>query len=258
MTAPDDEIMDAYTVIFNGLEHLGPGDPGMTRKVVEKFPEGLPLDARVSDFGCGTGVSTLIIAECLPRARILALDMNEPFIAQLNAAAHSRGLDERICAMTGDMGNPPPLDGISGEFDLIWSESAIYSIGRSNAISSWHALLKPGGWLVFSEIVWNKDPDQGSDEVATFWKQEYPDITTAKAVLDELKSAGYVPLEPIYAGAKAWSNYYEPLRHRLSELAGHTGHSQSLVDVMTGIDREIGIYDRADDEVTVAFFMAAV
>jgi SAM-dependent methyltransferase len=256
MTDIDKEIMDAYTVIFDGLQHLGPGDPDVTGKLVARLREDLPTTARIADFGCGTGASTLALAEHLPQACILALDMNEPFLAQLNAEADARGLGDRIYAVTGDMGDPPPLEGIHGEFDLIWSESAIYSIGRSNALSCWHPLLKPGGWLVFSEIVWDMEPDRRAEQVAAFWEQEYPGITMAEAVLDELGAANYAPLDPVYAGAAAWSNYYEPLRKRLHELAGQTGHSPALRDVMASIDREIAVYDKARGEVALMYFLA--
>ena len=256
MTDIDQEIIDAYTVIFDGLQHLGPGDPCVTGQLVEQLQEDLPAAARVADFGCGTGASTLALAEHLPRARILALDMNEPFLAQLNAEADARGLGDRICAVTGDMGDPPPLDGVTGQFDLVWSESAIYSIGRSNALSCWHPLLKPGGWLVFSEIVWNSDADDRNKKVAEFWETEYPDITTTDAVLDELTSAGYISTAPVLANRKSWARYYEPLRKRLNVVSKREDRSPALVEVMTELEKEIENYDSAGDEVAVAFFIA--
>jgi SAM-dependent methyltransferase len=256
MTQIDNDIMEAYTVIFDGLEHLGPGDADMSKGVVKRLSNELPAQARVVDFGCGTGASTLVLAECLPESRILALDMHEPFIAQLNSTADARGLGERICAVTGDMGKPPPLDGMIGEFDLIWCESAIYSIGRSDAFACWHSLLKPGGWLVFSEIVWGKNPDKGTDEVIAFWENEYPGITTADTVINELRSADFSPLAPVFASQKAWSNYYEPLRQRMQLLKQQKHQVQALDSVMAGIEKEIEIYDCADDEVAIAFFLA--
>lgn len=89
------------------------------------------------------------------------------------------------------MADPPQLDGMIGGFDLIWSESAIYILGRNNAFTHWRPLLRSGGWLVFSDIVWQREPAKRSAEASTFWINEYPDIATADAVMAELVAAGF-------------------------------------------------------------------
>lgn len=252
----ENEIMSAYTVIFDHLVHLGPGDSATTRNLVERLRSDLPAASRVADFGCGVGASTLVLAQCLPEARVLALDCHAPFIARLEVAASVRGLGERISAVVGDMADPPPLDDVMGRFDLIWSESAIYSIGRANAFARWRPLLKPDGWLVFSDIVWHCEPAARSDMVAGFWAKEYPDITTAADVVDELNAAGFTPLAPVLSPRKAWSNYYEPLRHRLRLLTKREDRSQALINVIADFEREIHIYDCAGDDVALSFFLA--
>ena len=139
------DIMQAYTIIFEGLEHLGPGDVDVTQAVLERIRPSLPDTPRVADMGCGTGASALALASALDACRLLAIDAHTPFIDALRVAAAQRGLAERIEARTGDMSEPPSLDGIVGQFDLIWSESAIYSIGRSRALGLWRALVAEGG-----------------------------------------------------------------------------------------------------------------
>ena len=256
MEQKENEIMAAYTVIFDGLLQLGPGGSGTTRDLLEQIRPFLPPDPRVADFGCGVGASALVLAEALPAARVLALDSHAPFISRLHTMAVERGLDDRISAVAGDMADPPPLDGVNGEFDLIWSESAIYSIGRSHALNKWRALLRSEGWLVFSDIVWQRNPAGRSSDAITFWTSEYPDITTSADITAELAAAGFCPLEPVMCQRNAWSNYYEPLRERLSQLAQSKSRSQALIDVMAEMDREISVYDQAGDEVNIAFFLA--
>ena len=256
MTQKENEIMNAYTVVFDGLEHLGPGDAETTRDVVEQLIPDLPPLSRIADFGCGTGAAAMVLAQILPQARVLALDSHAPFIARLESEANARGLGKRISAVTGDMANPPPLDGVVGELDLIWSESAIYSIGRIDAFTCWRPLLKPGGWLVFSDIVWRTGPTERSNEAAAFWAEEYPDITTADVVVDELTAAGFIPLDPVLSSRKAWSNYYEPLRDRLRLLEMRQNRPQALIDVMTEFERELDVYDSTGDNVAIAFFLA--
>ncbi len=40
------------------------------------------------------------------------------------------------------------------EFDIIWSEGAIYNIGFERGVKDWSRYLKVGGLLVVSEITW--------------------------------------------------------------------------------------------------------
>ncbi|MDX1697816.1 MAG: methyltransferase domain-containing protein [Thiohalobacterales bacterium] len=250
------DLLNAYTVVFDQLEYLGPGDAVITEDLAERLRPDLPARARIADFGCGTGASALVLARCLPEARVLALDSHAPFIARLEAAASARGLGERISAVAGDMEDPPPLDGVQGGFDLIWSESAIYSIGRTTAFACWRPLMNPDGWLVFSDIVWQREPAARSDTTSAFWAVEYPDITTAAAIMDELTAAGFKPLQPVLAGRKAWSSYYEPLRQRLQQLKTRGGHPEALANLIAELEREIDVYDRAGEEVAPCFFLA--
>jgi cyclopropane fatty-acyl-phospholipid synthase-like methyltransferase len=256
MTQEENEIMSAYTVVFDHLVHLGPGDSATTRNLAERLCPDLPPGSRVADFGCGVGASALVLAQSLPKARVLALDSHAPFIARLETAANARGLGEHISAVVGDMVDPPSLDGVMGGFDLIWSESAIYSIGRTNAFTYWRPLLRPGGWLVFSDTVWQCEPTKRSNETSAFWAKEYPDIATADAVVDELTAAGFNPLDPVLSGRKPWSNYYEPLRDRLRLLVKRQNRPQALIDVMAELEREIDVYDCAGDDVALSFFLA--
>ncbi len=256
MAEEENEIMAAYTVVFDHLFHLGPGDSATTREILERLQPDLPSEPRVADFGCGVGASTLVLAQSLSRARVLAVDSHPPFIARLKATANARGLGERIRPAVGDMAEPPPLDGRRGGFDLIWSESAIYGIGRTNAFINWRALLRPGGWLVFSDIVWQYVPSKRSPEAAAFWTKEYPDMATADAVIDGLITAEFNPLDPVFSSRKAWSNYYDPLRDRLRLLVKRHNHPQALSDLMVELEREIAVYDIAGDEVALCFFLA--
>jgi len=250
------EIMNAYTVVFDGLDHLGPADPAITRKLVERLRPTLPPDARVADFGCGTGASTLVLAENLSKAHVLPLDGHAPFVERLETTDKTRGLGQRLHAVVGDLADPSPLDGITGEFDLLWAESAIYSIGRTNAFTRWRPLLKPGGWIVFNDVVWRSGPGKRSNEVAAFWRNEYPNITTAETVLEQLTAAGFDPLDPTLLDRKVWSNYYEPLRERLRPLSKQDDHPQALIDLIAEFEHEIRIYDCTEDEIALAFFCA--
>ena len=96
MAYQETEIMKAYTVVFDGLTHLGPGDSAITRDLAERLRPDLPSEPKVADFGCGVGASTLVLAQSLPMASVLALDSHAPFIERLETVARVRGLGERL------------------------------------------------------------------------------------------------------------------------------------------------------------------
>ena len=125
MAQEENEIMGAYTVVFDDLVHLGPGDSATTRNLAEQLCADLPSWSRIADFGCGVGASALVLAQSLPKARVLAVDSHAPFITRLETAANAGGLGERVSAVVGDMADPPSLDGVMGGFDLIWSETLV-------------------------------------------------------------------------------------------------------------------------------------
>ncbi len=256
MAQAEREMANAYTVVFGGLDYLGPGDSTTTGTIAERFRAEMPSSSRVADLGCGVGASALVLAQRLPMARVLAVDSHAPFIVRLETAANAAGVGSSISAVVGDMANPPSLDGVMGGFDLIWSESAIYSIGRINAFTHWRPLLKPNGWLIFSDLVWQCEPSKRSGKASAFWKKEYPDITTPDAIVGQLTAAGFCPLDPLSTGRQPWANYYEPLRDRLSLLANRQNRSQALIDLLGELEQEIDVYDCAENEVALSFFLA--
>ena len=76
MPQEENDMGSAYTDVFDGLNHLGPGDPETTRNLAERLCPDLPSGSRVADFGCGVGASALVLAQSLTKARVLALDSN--------------------------------------------------------------------------------------------------------------------------------------------------------------------------------------
>jgi SAM-dependent methyltransferase len=106
----------------------------------------------VLDLGCGVGGQTLQLAE-LTSGSIVAIDSHAPSIERLKAAVEERGFSQRVNAIVGNMARPgQPL----GVFDLIWSEGALYNIGLRDALRVCHGLLRPGGYLAFTDAIWRR------------------------------------------------------------------------------------------------------
>ena len=254
MTVDQGQLLAAYEVVFHGLTQLGPGDADTTRSLAQDLSANLRAQPRVADLGCGVGASALVLAAALPTARILAVDAHGPFVARLQAAAMAQGVANQIAAEAADMAQPPALDGVRGDFDLLWCESAIYALGRGPAFIAWRPLLRPGGWLVFSDLVWAQPAGQRAPAARAFWEREYPAITDPDAVIAEFKTGGFLPRAPVSAGAAAWSNYYEPLRQRLRVLTGQADHPPTLVQLIAELTEEVAIYDQYADQVAPMFF----
>jgi len=77
---------------------------------------------------------------------------------------------------------------VNEEYDVIWSESAIYNIGFEKGITNWHRYLKVGGLLVVSEITWITD--SRPPELQKYWASEYPEIDVASLKIAVLERNG--------------------------------------------------------------------
>ncbi|MEZ5217711.1 MAG: class I SAM-dependent methyltransferase [Ilumatobacteraceae bacterium] len=110
-----------------------------------------------------------------------------PFLERLEATARDNGVADRIDTLAASMDE---LDFADGSLDVIWSEGAIYNIGRAG-VRSWRRFLKPGGVIAVSEITWLTD--ERPAELDEHWSAEYPEVATASAKLGVLEAAGYTP-----------------------------------------------------------------
>ncbi len=112
----------------------GPGDDEQTALALRLSGVDTTAPLRVADIGCGTGAATLALARLLPQAQITAVDFLPPFLARLRQRSEAAGLAGRIRTLEASMDALPFAD---GQFDLLWSEGAIYNIGFENGIQRW-------------------------------------------------------------------------------------------------------------------------
>ena len=150
----------------------GPGGDVETRKAIDLAMLDPSAPLKVADIGCGTGASTIQLARLL-NVKITAIDFLPEFIEVLKGKAENEGLSKKINPLVCSMEN---LQFDDEEYDVIWSEGAIYNIGFEKGINDWRRFLKPGGLLVVSEITWTTS-DRPS-EIQKYWEAEYPEIDT--------------------------------------------------------------------------------
>ncbi|MET9621629.1 bifunctional class I SAM-dependent methyltransferase/N-acetyltransferase [Streptomyces sp. NPDC006464] len=202
----DNALHDAFFALHHGLPRQGPGSDTTTRRLLA-LAGPLPARPRVLDLGCGPGRSALLLA-AEAGAEVTAVDLHQPFLDELTAAAGARGLGDRVRTLHADMG---ALSFPDGSFDLIWAESSAYVIGFDTALASWRRLLAPGGSLVLTECEWTVE--EPSAEARAFWEQHYRLRTTAGNTAASV-AAGYHVLGVVPQPESDWAEYYGPLAER--------------------------------------------
>ncbi|MDG4866229.1 class I SAM-dependent methyltransferase, partial [Streptomyces sp. T-3] len=156
---------------------------------------------------CGPGRAALLLA-AEAGAEVTAVDLHEPFLAELDAAAEARGLAGSITTLKADMAE---LDFPDGSFDLVWAESSAYSIGYDKALRLWRRLLAPGGALVVTECEWTTA--EPSPQARAFWERHYA-LRTTEANTRAATAAGYHVLGVHPQPESDWAEYYGPLQER--------------------------------------------
>lgn len=235
-----DTIVDEFELLLDlhkGANRQGPGGDSETDKAIGL--SGIDRDAplKIADIGCGTGASTLTLARLL-NARITAVDFLQQFLDVLVKRAQSNGVDDKITPVCASMEQLPFKD---EEFDVIWSEGAIYNIGFGKGVENWKRYLKPGGLLVATEITWltNSCPSELQDH----WSTEYPEIDTASAKIKVLEGKGFTPLGYFVLPEHCWlDNYYEPMRKSFDAFLDRNGNSEEARAVVTSERHEIELY----------------
>lgn len=209
----DPDELSLLFELFEGTPRQGPGSIETTRRALRLLPDSLRIE-RVLDLGCGTGGSTLVLAEDTG-AQVTAVDIHPPYLATLREQAEELGLSDRTVTAAGDMADAASF---GAGFDLIWAEGSAYSIGFQNALRRWQPLLRPGGCLVVSELVWfTAEP---AERARAFFAAEYPDMCDEATCAHQAQEAGYELLDSFRLPADDWHAYYagveEPLRDAIS------------------------------------------
>jgi SAM-dependent methyltransferase len=196
----------------------------------------LPPDPRVLDLGCGPGAATSLLA-AETGGRVVALDLHRPFLLEVVARARREGVGSRVYPLHGNMESLPLL---SERFDLVWSEGALYNVGFGQGLETCREVLKPGGCLAATEVVWLEDaPPAGA---RAWWNAEYPAITGVGPNIRLIEENGFHLLGHFTLPEEAWWSYYRPIEDRLSTLRGKYRGDQVALDAIDDAQIEIDIY----------------
>jgi predicted N-acetyltransferase YhbS/ubiquinone/menaquinone biosynthesis C-methylase UbiE len=211
MTAPDtsaSQRLAAFEALHRGLPRQGPGSDATTRELL-RLAGPLPERPRVLDLGCGPGRSALLLA-AEAGARVTAVDLHQPFLDELQAAAAATGLTSirtLRCSML-------ELPFAPGTFDLIWVEGAVYNVGFDPGLAYWRLLLAPGGVLVVTECEWSTGTPSAA--ARAFWDGHY-ELRRTEQNLAAARVLGYTVEATYRLPDSDWfDEYYTPLEQRVA------------------------------------------
>ncbi len=229
----------------------GPGSDDTTRRAIALSGLGDANRLSIADIGCGTGASTLVLAQELD-AHVVGVDLVPDFLRRLDAAAARRHLDERVATVEAAM-DALPFD--EGSFDGIWSEGAVYTMGFAHGIGAWRRFLKPGGVLAVSELTWLTR--ERPDELERHWTGEYPEVATASTKMALLEEGGYSPIGYFVLPERCWlENYYRPMEDRFAGFLARHGHSEAARRIVDAERHEIALYERFSRFVGYGYYVA--
>lgn len=240
---------EIFLEVYEPLPRQGPGNRSCAERALG-ICAGLPAQPRVLDLGCGAGGQTLQLAE-LTAGSIVAIDRHVPSIERLRAKLAERGLADRVVALVGDMAHPgqPPES-----FDLVWSEGAFYNIGIELALDVSAQLLRPGGYLAFTDGVWRKE-DPPPEVKASF--DDYPTMGTVADVLAMIDRSAFSLLGHFTLSDEAWwDDFYTPMERRIEALRRKYSHDVEALAVLDQLATEPEMHRRHAAYYAYEFFIA--
>lgn len=236
------KAVDEFQLLIDLHRHAarqGPGGEAETKRTLELAGLDRSRPLKIADIGCGTGASTILLARALD-ADITAVDFLPEFLAELQSRANDHGVADKISTLNCSM---DALPFTAGEFDVIWSEGAIYNMGFEAGVSAWSRFLKPEGKLIVSEITWLSTTR--SAELQSYWENEYPEIDVASAKIGILERHGFSPEAYFVLPTHCWlENYYRPMQSRFDAFLERHGQSDQAKTIVEAEQHEIALYEK--------------
>ena len=238
------------STMFEGLPRQGPGLDESTVRACSCIPSSFKA-GKILDIGCGSGMQTLTLAKYFPGSQVTASDLHQPFLDELRKRAKSAGLDKRIVTRQASMDNLPFEE---KSFDIIWAEGSAFIMGLSSAIRYWKKILKPDGFLVFSDCTWFTD--SSSEECRDFFDRVSPDMPSESGTEEIIRSAGFTVINSFkLPDAGWWNHYYSPLTERLPRLKEKYAANHDALEIIQGLEKEMDIHRKYSKEYGYCFFI---
>lgn len=216
------EYITALIALHQGLKRQGPGDDNLSYQILNSLS--LPPQPKIADLGCGSGSASILLAQFF-NTPVIALDMCDAFLKDLENQAKILNLDHLITPIQGDMAQ---LNWLPNSFDLFWSEGAVYNIGFKQALYLWRSFLKKDGKVVISEISWFTE--NIPDKPFQYWHSIYPQMAREKENIALAEASNFRVINTYRLPSDSWwENYYNPLQKNIAKFSSDSNPMTQLV-----------------------------
>jgi ubiquinone/menaquinone biosynthesis C-methylase UbiE len=224
--------------VFENIPRQGPGTNPSTRKAFDLIKNDLPAKPEILDIGCGKGVQTLELAS-LSSGNITAIDRHQNFLDVLINEAEKSGYKSRIHVQNADMTKMS----FKQSFDLIWSEGAIFIVGIKEGLKQWKKFLKPGGFLVLTDLFWlSNDRPQ---KLTKWLEEECLYVLTVSEAIHEAESNGYSCVNHFTLPLEGWTTeYLVPQQKLILQLRKKYAGNKEANDIFDRLDYEREMFDK--------------
>jgi ubiquinone/menaquinone biosynthesis C-methylase UbiE len=241
--------MEMLFEIHQGLPREGPGNSESTLRALSMLGD-IPENPRILDIGCGPGQQTFDLLTSVS-GNVTALDFHYPYLRILGDRADDKMMDRQVTCVQADMVSLPFH---KRSFDILWAEGSIYIVGFYRGLRMWRRFLKPGGYMVASELTWLQSRTPAM--VRAFWEKNYPDMRDVQGNLEQARRAGFCTVGHFTLPESAWwKDYYLHLEKRLSTLVeSYSDHPEAL-DMLREEQKEIDLYRSYSDYYGYVFYV---
>lgn len=230
--------------IFESFPRQGPGDDDHTKKAFSMIAELPKGGVEILDIGCGKGVQTMALARLCPSCRITATDIHQPFLDAVDKKTAAEGFSGRIKTVCASMDDLP-----FGEesFDIIWAEGSSFIMGFENAVRYWKKYLKPGGYMMISDLFWfTENP---SPEAREFFAEIDPAMKTENVGFETIRNAGFEHVGSFRLPPRVWAeSFYGIVKEKLGNLMEEYKDDEAALRIIEGLKKEIEIFDKYHEE----------
>ena len=235
--------------LCEALPRSGPGDNVNTNRAFNSIPQP-PKQPFILGIGCGQGMQTIELAR-ISNGKIIALDNHQGFLDALMEQAKNQGFEEKIIPQNMSMLD---MDFDEENFDIIWSEGALYFMGFQNGLKRCHQLLKNKGYLAVTELVYTvPNPPKA---VVEYFTSEYPDIKNIEANIETIKKERFNLISNFTLPESAWLNsYYLPMEKELPRLNKKYQGNEAALAVFEGFKNEADFYKKYSEFYGYEFFV---